>query len=594
MAQDLDVNKVAAEFLVAQETKLLDLGKGVYKTARGKLRLKLRRTYTKYVGNIFERYCRSKSFFIRTEPIQLYDFYVPLDLVVGRKTIANPSAEGIASKHRLCTVCGTAGSGKSMFMKHLLLSSLLAKKRMPVFVELRELNDTKECLEDAIYRSLVSNGLNVEPAYVEAALDGGHFLLLLDGFDEVSLSRRTELGRSIRELGDQFQHTAIVVSSRPDSAFDGWQRFSCLSIKPLTLQKAQALVAKLPYDEEMKQRFLTELGKGLYREHESFLSNPLLLSIMLLTYGQSADIPAKISVFYRNAYEALFERHDALKAGYKRDRRCGLDIADFERVLAAFSLQTYDQGQFQFTRSAALAYAKTASDISRIPVSAEDFIDDALQAVSLLVEDGMQILFAHRSFQEFFTAEFMAYAEPPLQERLIQRYAPRITTDSVIEILHELKPEAIEEHYILKGLQKLRTQLGINRKVGITHYAKHIKQSFTSFTVSPDGDDLWGALNDSMSWSRDLVNFILRRYGHLVGWVTANEAGDPPDYMEEKYAEDGFILTENLTYRDTFMRDLAEHGILFSKRALEAAFAVGVALEAKRRDVDKSLAELLK
>jgi hypothetical protein len=55
---------------------------------------------------------------------------------------------------------------------------------------------------------------------------------------------------------------------------------------------------------------------------------------MLLSYGQSASIPNKISVFYNQAYEALFERHDVLKDGFRRKRLTPLDIQDFARVFA--------------------------------------------------------------------------------------------------------------------------------------------------------------------------------------------------------------------------------------------------------------------
>ncbi len=41
---------------------------------------------------------------------------------------------------------------------------------------------------------------------------------------------------------------------------------------------------------------------------------------MLLTYGQSLDIPNKLNIFYNQAYEVLFQRHDTLKGGFQRNK----------------------------------------------------------------------------------------------------------------------------------------------------------------------------------------------------------------------------------------------------------------------------------
>ena len=67
-------------------------------------------------------------------------------------------------------------------------------------------------------------------------------------------------------------------------------------------------------------------------KHESFASNPLLLNIMLLTYDNYADIPEKLHLFYSNAFETLYIKHDATKGGYKREFKTKLSSDDFKRV----------------------------------------------------------------------------------------------------------------------------------------------------------------------------------------------------------------------------------------------------------------------
>lgn len=178
------------------------------------------------------------------------------------------------------------------------------------------------------------------------------------------------------------------------------------------MNDATELVRRLPEDEELKEKFISDLHKDLFNRHKSFLSNPLLLSIMLLTYGISADIPKKLSIFYNQAYEALFQRHDAIKGGFQRDRHCDLDIQDFSRVFSAFCILTLDKRLFQFSRSDAISYLDKAKDLVNITVNSEDFLEDLLQSICFLVEDGLLLVFAHRSFQEYFSAKFICDAVP--------------------------------------------------------------------------------------------------------------------------------------------------------------------------------------
>lgn len=93
----------------------------------------------------------------------------------------------------------------------------------------------------------------------------------------------------------------------------------------------------------------TALDERLYDNHTSFASNPLLLSIMLLTFDNYAEIPEKLHLFYANAFETLYSKHDATKAGYRRELRCSLSFDYFKKAFACFCFLTYYQGKFELT-----------------------------------------------------------------------------------------------------------------------------------------------------------------------------------------------------------------------------------------------------
>ena len=75
-----------------------------------------------------------------------------------------------------------------------------------------------------------------------------------------------------------------------------------MSACALTKEQALNLIKKIDYSEPAKSTFYQELDNNLYDKYKSFASNPLLLTIMLLTFSNHASIPAKLNDFYEAAF----------------------------------------------------------------------------------------------------------------------------------------------------------------------------------------------------------------------------------------------------------------------------------------------------
>ncbi len=368
-----------------------------------------------------------------------------------------------------------------MLMKHLVISAIATKDKVPVFIELRQLEPETGSLERTINRTLRIKGMSVTDAFVKEALKHGHFVLLLDGYDEIAPQKRDAVGKNIRAFSEEYPNLSLVISSRPDQTLEGWQGFNIFRVAPLTVKQAGELIDKVEYDSDLKQKFVSDLQKGLFAKHESFLSNPLLLSIMLLTYSESANIPGKLNVFYNQAYEALFQRHDALKAGFKRTRKTRLDIQDFAKVFSAFCVLTFDKRKFEFTRTEALEFLAKAKPLCRVEFVNEDYLHDAQEAVCLLVEEGLHFVFSHRSFQEYFTARFISESPASNQRALVQRFSRTYARDNVLGLLYELAPEVVEDYYFLPAVASLRKELGIKKKITRTAFLKYVKRAYSEF-----------------------------------------------------------------------------------------------------------------
>lgn len=473
-----------AAFITKNFDKILSMAQGSYARVDESVNILLRTAYTDYLTNTSQKYSKSKSFFLRDQPTDLYDYYVPIGIRCGSKVkLAEPDLlTCLASSNRII-IAGTGGSGKSVLMKHLFLDCIDSDDYAPVMLELRDLNEDNKDLDAFITDTLSSFEFKITGSYIQKAKKSGHFCFFLDGLDEVDHSKRKKLLKEIKQLSNKYPACPIFISSRPDESFEGLEDFSRFSIQPLDLPSASALVEKLPFDPEIKEKFIKELHSKLFNKHRSFLSNPLLLSIMLLTYGENAEIPTKLSIFYNQAYEALFRRHDSYKGGYTRSRLTTLDSQDFSRVFALFSLQSYEKREFKMPRSTCVSYLDKCQRISGKDFASENYLQDLLNAVCLLVDEGLEVAFAHRSFQEYFVALYISTESPEIQSKLIKRYSENIRSDKVIPLLYEINPDLVERVLILPELEKMFSSLKVKSKVGITHSAKYLKMSYKTITI---------------------------------------------------------------------------------------------------------------
>jgi hypothetical protein len=296
----------------------------------------------------------------------------------------------------------------------------------------------------------------------EYALGVGAFVVLFDGFDEIDHASTAHFEKEIIAFTMKYGRNDTVVSSRPDERFAAWQEFVVLHLNPLDKDKTIELISKIEYDPVVKAKFIARLEEDLFDRHEGFLSNPLLATMMLLTFEQIADIPAKTHIFYEQAFETLFHRHDATKEVYARKRFTPLPIDEFRSILGAFALVTYMAERFSFSSEEAKKYLEEAFELEGTPRGvdlADGFLRDLLTSVCILQIDGAECQFSHRSFQEFFAADFLSRSDKRFATKIIQKLLARLVVDDILEMLKDMNPELVERHWVLPKLKTVFKKL---------------------------------------------------------------------------------------------------------------------------------------
>lgn len=545
LKQNEELAKSVTGFLDKYGAKLYDSVKKVYKDAYDESRINWRFGYEKYLDNALDKYSKAKTFLSFNQPLPLYDLYVPLSVDCDGHLVENTSIKDLLDANKFSIIMATGGSGKTMMMRHLFVDTIKHTSRVPVFVELRDLNDSDLDLFGLIKKKLRDNKFGFGDDYIKKAFEAGHFVLLLDGFDEVAYTKRTDTIKQLNEIIEIYEKNCIIISSRPDDFLYARVGFNIWKVKALTLNLACQLVEKTEVKQEIKEKFIIALEEELYEKHKSFLSNPLLLAIMLITYENIAKIPDKISTFYERAYTALFDQHDARNKAFHRDKLSNLDIYEFKMVFSAFCFFTYRDYLYNFSQAKTFEYIDKAQKYTELKFKNEDFLHDCIQAVCLLLKDGLEITFSHRSFQEYFIAEFVAKSDnSKFQKAFLGSLLNKISNrKEVFDLLFEISPETIEKHLIIPKLEKLESIVKYNENLTIDSYKNVLIFLYSSLNFQPHGGSFGGKDNNyywEISATADAVNYVELINRFITKYIKFN-----PDKYFNQNSELFNILTAN-------------------------------------------------
>lgn len=442
--------------------KLYSKVKAANKDKKIKSSIQLGEAFEEYLTYSANKNNKIKTLLFRHDPKPLCSFYEPSGVKLGNKVIDTNNVSNVLEVGSKIIVSGTGGIGKTVMMKHFFINSISELKLIPVLFELRSLN-TKVAneirLEDEIYSFLTSMHFRLEREYFEFSLESGGHLFIFDGFDEVKNENANQVMQEILRFCDKYPNNHFIISSRPSETFISWDGFIELKAQALSKVQALSLIKKLDYDNKVKNSFYKELDEQLYEKYKSFASHPLLLTIMLITFENNSEIPENLNDFYEDAYSALFKRHDATK-GYKREILSGLSSEDFKKIFSYFCARTFFKSQYNFNESELLSLIELS--IKKVKPSndtdATKFKDDLIDAVCLMIQDGFDYIFSHRSFQEYFAAIYVRGLSDEMQCKIIQGWLSKnnfFNDNDFVHMLLNLQRDRFFKNVIYPALSEL-------------------------------------------------------------------------------------------------------------------------------------------
>lgn len=313
-------------------------------------------------------------------------------------------------------IMGSGGTGKSMLMRHLFVNTQHKGSYIPVLIELRKMSSVAKAdsMLKMVHSCIEEFDVKLDQVQFEYSLRSGKYLLLFDGLDEVKEEIRDRVENLIQELSKKYPRNGFVVSSRREGVdFNELETYTVVKSLPLEKEQAVELVNRIGKNDDKVKEFSELLSKELFEKHIDFASNPLLLTMMYITFIDNNVIPEHLTDFYEAAYDALYKRHDANKEGvFERDYKCKkLGQKEFKDLFSYFCFQSYFVQQYEFSKEKICEYIRNGIErlnLEGLIEKPEMFFDDIKDIVCLIVEEGSIFKFTHRSFQTYFAAYYTA------------------------------------------------------------------------------------------------------------------------------------------------------------------------------------------
>ena len=518
--------------------------------------------FNKYLNAAKTYYSKIKTILYTESPRNFDELYVCNDLKKHGTprstpvTIENINTINLINISQYTIISGNGGIGKSMMMKHLLFDAIdnfYSNNLLPILITLRNIKNSDNDLLSYCTKIINEFDSTIGLADVKAFFESRNCILLMDGYDEINNRVKTHCQELLSKLIKTFPKLNIVISSRPSNTFVQLEHFTVLNILPFNKEKALELIDKLDFhDKDTKAKFRYELEHNFYFSHREFASNPLLLTIMLMTYSTFGEIPAKQHIFFSKAYDVLSRGHDATKGAYVREMHTKLTPEDFALYFSEFCARTYRDSVYEFTKDTFTKYMncviKRNKEINHLKPN--DFLLDLMENLCLMYQEANQINFIHRSFQEYFCAFFFTKQMDDTLYKVIDLFESKFDScpERTFVMLYDMIPNRIDRYVFLPFLNKLWKECDVQN--GYWSFLEKMYPMIYAVDGYPDCVDYFNMPTSNLyDYFTQLKFKTVNREIRDLDWPHEIDLCDREDWVlvQEPYHENGMTFYNNRT-----------------------------------------------
>jgi len=413
-----------------------------------------------YLHSQTEKFYYTNNFLHRTKKLKFSKIYYPIKATYEKLTTDFSDLKGVFEEYKFIQIIGQAGSGKSTLVNYIFLNSFKSLKKIPILIELRNLNSYEKSLENYILEKILTLKIKPSKSILKRELTSGNFFILLDGYDEITSNRKNNIDVEINDFFDRYSKNYALLTTRPGNGNEFRNRFYSFNVQSLTKEEIPNFIDMQVFDEQRKIELIKVINKASNSDYKDYLSNPLLLSMFILAFESHPEIPKRKSSFYRNVFDTLYSKHDGItKSGFPREKKSRLQREDFENILSIFSYISLIDSKYNFTEEYITdTLIKVRTKYVKFESSIEDIIFDLRTSISILSKDGFEYKFPHRSLQEYFTALFISrltFDKKPKAYIKLKNLmkASKDRSSNLLNLCFELDEMSFEKYFYLPCLE---------------------------------------------------------------------------------------------------------------------------------------------
>lgn len=416
--------------------------------------------FSKYLLETYKNCSIINTLVFPNQKIKIKDIYEPLTIVKNsveskKYTISDTFNNEFFKDEKKMLISDYAGMGKSTLMKWITLTMIENNFSIPILIELQKLDKSNKII-DELFNQIDPIDKSFDKELIFKLLELGSFTIIFDGFDEIPEEFATLITTDLKNFIKKLPENNFIITSRPEPSLSSFGDFQHYTIEPLKNKQAIQLIKK--YDRlnsiNYSDSLIAEI-EGASLQVEDFLGNPLMVSLLYKSYTFNKDIPSKKSTFYEEVFSALFKHHDLSKDCYKRDKHSKLDIYDFRLVLRFIAFETSRIGKTTYLDLEILEIIKkTGKKAVKTDFNASDFLEDLLSTVPLFIREGTKVKWAHKSIQDYFTAEYIVYSS--MKEEILEKILllKKEKYYNVLDLIYELDYTIFWKKILIPVLEK--------------------------------------------------------------------------------------------------------------------------------------------
>jgi HEAT repeat protein len=428
---------------------------------------------------------------------------------IGPKASARFTPEELLRPHmrvERTVIVGPPGCGKTMLLRYLGWKTFQHENRIPIYLELKSVSENSfiqsgegaEKLANLLFDKVVagqrlttSDRDSAKADFLER-LAGGHFVILLDGLDEVSGSSFFD---DLCMVVNQFAQSAygtnqVVLSTRPYALKARFEQFKVFEIAPFRHRQVAAFLAKYSGRERAQRQLLADFR--IRPEIRELGSIPYLLGMLVDHYRARGQFDNGILALLRQIVHGLSGKIDREKSVRRTllmsDPEGSLKREFLEHMAYSrlFGTTESDQLSFVFTDEEIIEEAKRFRRVERLSQLDPYLLAADVKATPLLRELGADTYaFAHLLMHEYLAAVALAKKKDCKSIFFHAYFNPTMAESEVLPmtlgLVRHAAPlyadlEQLSESLTFTNLRLRIRSLGYAAKIGTEHLATIAEQ----------------------------------------------------------------------------------------------------------------------